>query len=91
MVELQPSKLVMRVRFPSPALLCPGHYEFLLLCSHYDPISGHYGRDIIMLLKITGTLTVLILAATIGILSLRYRTRPVDQPGSPESQPMANA
>jgi hypothetical protein len=40
MVELQPSKLAMRVRFPSPALFMPWYLAFLGLLFDRLPVVG---------------------------------------------------
>ncbi|HVC97485.1 MAG TPA: SCO family protein [Pirellulales bacterium] len=37
--------------------------QVLLLCYHYDPLTGHYGLAIAGVLKLAGTLTVLVLGA----------------------------
>ena len=48
--------------------------QFLLLCFHYDPLSGRYGLAISFVLKATGILTVVVLGSFIAY-SLRHERR----------------
>lgn len=45
----------------------------LLLCFHYDPVTGRYSLAILKLLKLTGVLTVLTLVGLIGLLRWQER------------------
>ena len=45
----------------------------LLLCFHYDPLTGRYSLAIVKLLRIMGGLTILTI---LGLLALLYRRRP---------------
>lgn len=49
--------------------------QILLLCYHYDPVTGRYGSIIWGLLRIGGGLTVLIGAGWVGLAILRERRR----------------
>jgi protein SCO1/2 len=47
--------------------------QLLLLCYHYDPVTGRYGALIFQLLQLGGGLTVLLMAGLIGLALLRER------------------
>lgn len=47
----------------------------LLLCFHYDPITGKYGLAVIRLLQVGGAATVLVMAGAIGLSLIGERRR----------------
>jgi len=49
--------------------------RILLLCYHYDPMTGKYGLVVANVLKIGGALTVIILGGFIALMLLRERRR----------------
>ena len=50
--------------------------QVLLFCYHYDPVTGKYGLVILTVMRITGVLFVLGLAAYVTFLLRRHRTVP---------------
>ena len=58
----------------------------LLLCYHYDPLTGKYSFAIIKMLRVAAALTVLIVGASIGISLWRERRKNAHEP-----QPTAHA
>jgi len=66
--------------------------QILLLCFHYDPLTGRYGLMISRLLKITGSLTALALGTFIVRMMLHERRRAALVPAvSSASKPVAEA
>jgi len=49
-------------------------HELVLLCSHYNPITGKYGVIVLKVLRAMGVMTVLLLACWIVTLSRRHST-----------------
>lgn len=58
----------------------------LLLCYHYDPLTGKYSFAIIKMLRVVAALTVVFLAGYIGLMLWRERHKRDDEP-----QPTAQA
>jgi protein SCO1/2 len=49
--------------------------QFLLMCMHYDPVSGAYTLAVMSILRLTGSATVGLLALFVGMMVLRERRR----------------
>lgn len=52
----------------------------LLLCYHYDPLTGKYSFAIIKMLRLAAALTVFVLAISIGLMLWRERQRRAAEP-----------
>jgi protein SCO1/2 len=53
--------------------------QFLLLCFHYDPVTGKYTRNAMMLARAGGVTTLLALGGFIGIMLRKERRMPVEK------------
>lgn len=61
--------------------------KLTLYCFHYDPTTGKYGPAIMNIMRVTGILTVLGLAALISILHRRRRRREQEEQSSSPPKP----
>lgn len=52
--------------------------QLLLLCFHYDPVTGRYSGLIMTITQVAGALTVLMLGITMFVLTRRHRRRPIE-------------
>ena len=50
--------------------------QVLLLCYHYDPLTGKYGLAIAGVMRIAGILTVIVLGGFLLVMYRRERRRP---------------
>jgi protein SCO1/2 len=55
--------------------------QVLLLCFHYDPVTGKYGLLITRVLQVLGSATVLVLGSFVIVMLRRDRRKQVPQPG----------
>jgi protein SCO1/2 len=49
--------------------------QIVLLCYHYDPVTGEYSMTIMNVLRLMGFATVAVLVALVGFMLVRYRVR----------------
>lgn len=50
--------------------------QVLLLCYHYDPLTGQYGLAIAGVLRVAGAVTVVVLVSFLVVMYRRERRRP---------------
>ncbi|MBV8073551.1 MAG: SCO family protein [Acidobacteriaceae bacterium] len=72
-VEFEPKDLKLGLVESSGGRISSPVDQILLLCFHYDPTTGRYGATVINILRITGALTVLAMAAALFLLLRRDR------------------
>jgi protein SCO1/2 len=56
--------------------------QFLLLCYHYDPLTGKYGLAVLVLLRTLGVVTVGIMGGFVGLMLYRERRSPAKLPAA---------
>ncbi len=60
--------------------------QLLLYCYHYDPVTGKYGMVIMNVIRISGTATVLVLAAFMVAMFRRDRISKSEERGADHAE-----